>query len=581
MREQTNMSKIDMSKRSALAGLLVLCSGMMACEQPNWEDPAYIVTQMETGDATARRIAFGHLDALEDDKKMAAVPVLTKLYLEGADDQDKYIDTLLVLRAPEAKDAYLAEVKTNKNEKGGAAAEVLGEIKAKEAIPAMTELYKSTDSSQVKEGILRGFTYMPDAAMVPVLVETLKLDADNNPIALHSYSCDILGDIALQNPGALDADATATLVRAMFLTNNKNQNIAAECGIAVQKLGAPAIPELVKTYKLENQPVQQLMLGYKFPTNQPRWVAATRLGSLQAKELVPLAVENIPAKRDIPETASTSRDKAIGWLTMEGQLISEEMLALGDIGSSDARDVLVKAMQGEYDESWSEIKNGVGGLAFVQFRQDAARALNRIGDRSVTSNILESAQDMKTFSWVVDNAKAVAAHNKTKLPSAAELYSYNVTLAQAYANLSEASGKADYEKWIASVEDADLKKELEKMLPAFDLQATCAGKGDAAAQAKCYGEKATDSDPVLHQKAIYELTRLPAEAAAPVIAEKLSTDNLTARELLAFAAYRLPSKQALTTAEKLLEDESSRTGDDYRLDRRRLKYLAAWLKNNT
>ena len=102
MREQTNMSKIDMSKRSALAGLLVLCSGMMACEQPNWEDPAYIVTQMETGDATARRIAFGHLDALEDDKKMAAVPVLTKLYLEGTDDQDKYIDTLLVLRAPEA-----------------------------------------------------------------------------------------------------------------------------------------------------------------------------------------------------------------------------------------------------------------------------------------------------------------------------------------------------------------------------------------------------------------------------------------------------------------------------------------------
>ncbi len=560
---------------------LAACLCLSACEQPNWEDPNYVAQQLETGDAATKLVAFGHLKALDDEKKKVTVPVLTKLYLEGAENQDKFMDVLLVLRDPAAKDAYLKEVEENKNNKGGAAAEVLGEIKAKDAIDAMSKLYTTTDSSDVKQGILRGFTYMPDAQMVPVLVETLKLDVDNNPIALHAYSCDILGDIVQEKPEALDDAGRAVLVRSIFLANNKNQNVGTECGIAVQKLGKAAIPELLKTFKLENKQVQQLMMSYNFPNNQPKGTATTRLGTLQAKEVAPLIIEDIDKERELPASVSTDRNKAIAWLSMEAQSLSEEILVLGDLGAVEGKEKLIKAMNGEYEKVWDEMKNAVGLLLFVQLRQDAAKSLNRIGDRSVAGDVLKAAQDMKSFKPLVDNLKAVAAHNKTPVPPAAELYSYNVTLAQVYANLADASAKEGFEKWANSVSDEGLKKELLKIVPAFDLQKECASKGDAKAQATCYGAKVDDQNSIISQKATYELMRLPTEVAAPVIASKLGTDNLEARELISFAAYRHPSKEALAAAKKILEDESSRTGQGYALDRRRLKYLAAWLANNT
>lgn len=568
-------------KNAMILGGVIASMSLVACEQPNWEDPKYVAQQLEQGDGPMKLLALDHFQALDDEQKKIAVPAVTKLYLANDPSQSKHIDLLLQLRDPQAKEAYMAEVKNNTNKKGGAAAEVLGEIKAKDAIPDIVGLYKSTDSDQVKQGILRGFQYMPDPLMVPMLVETLALDVDNNPIALHAYSCEILGDIVQEKPESLDDAGRKTLVQAIFLANNKNQNVGTECGIAVQKLGAPAIPALLETFKLENKSVQKLMMSYNFPSNQPKGTATTRLGTLQAKDAAPLLIADIGKERLMPEGVTSSRDKAIGWLTMEAQSLSEEILVLGDLGTPEAKDTLIKAMQGDYDKSWAEMKNAVGLLLLVQLRQDAARALNRVGDRSVAPDILKSAQDMKSFEVLVDNVKAVAAHNKTKVPPAAELYSYNVTLAQVYANLAEASGKADYETWIAGVKDDGLKKELQKMLPAFDLQAECAAKGDAKAQAACYGAKVEDPNSVVHQKAIYELIRLPSEAAAPVIAEKLGTSNLGVRELLTFAAYRHPSKAALEKVEATLAAETSRTGADFALDRRRLKYLGAWLANNT
>ena len=571
-----------MTTTAPLKALLALSLSalLLACEQPNWGDPNYVAQQLEQGDASARAVAMDKLELLEDDQRRVAVPVLTKLYLADDEDKKKQMEILLELRDERAKDAYLKEVESDATEQGGAAAEVLGEIKARDAIDAIAKLYQSTDSDMIKQGILRGFAYMPDEKMVPLLVETLKLDVDNNPIALHTYSCEILGDIVQQNPDALDEEGRRVLIRSIFLANNTNQNTGTACGLATQQLGAPAVPILFETFKLENEAVQKLMMKYGFPSNQPKAAAATRLGTLRAKEAAPLLIEDLPKARALPEALLSSRDASMAWLTMEGQALSEAILTLGDLGAMEAKPVLLEVVRGEHEESWAEIKNAVGLLVFVQLRQDAAKALNALGDREAAEELFKGAQDMKSFEPLVENVKAVAAHNKTPLPSAAELYSYNVTLAQAYANLAESDKKEAFEEWVKGVEDAPLRAELEKFIPAFDLHAECAAKGDIKAQAACYGAKVEEPNAALHQKAIFELQRLPSEVAAPIIAEKLSTENLAARELLTSAAYKHPSQAALDQVNATLEAEASRGGPNYSRDRTRLKYLSAWLANH-
>jgi HEAT repeat protein len=574
---------MKISRAIALSSLALAALATTGCEQPNWGDPAYISQQLEQKDPAARRVALGHLDALPDEKKREVVPSLTKVYMEKDANQKAIIDMLVVMRDPAAKDAYLEEVKTNAGGKAGAAAEALGESKAKDAIPAMLELLDKTDDPDVKQGILRGFTYMPDPSMVPGLLKLLALDVDNNPIALHAYSCEILGNLAQEQPQALNGDARDALVRGIFLSNNTRQSTDKECGLAVQQLGAPAIPTLIKTYKGEFEPVQQLMLAYKFSSNRPKGVATTRLVAMRAKEAGPLFIEDIQAKKELPEAETVSRDRSINYLTMEAQTVSEEILGLGDLGTPEARDTLVKAVKGELDENWEELKNAVGLLIIVQLHQNAATALNRIGDRSAAPALLDAAKDFKTFSALTENLIAVAKHNKTDIPDAITLYGYNIVVAQAYAYLADASGKDAYVSWVDSLgKDMEgLKKELDKFKPLFDLQAECAGKGDPKAQAACYGEKLKSDDEYVRGKAVYELTRLPSEAAAPVLAANAGIDKLNTRELVTFGLYRHPSKEALAKVEETLEKEKDRSGTDYKLDQRRLQMLAAWLKNNS
>lgn len=569
------------TRAGMFCGMLAATITLAACEQPRWNDPAYISAQIEQTEPAPRRVALGHLEALPEEQQREVIPALVKVYLEKDTNQKQIIDRLVMLRDPAAKDAYLEEVKTNAGGKAGAAAEALGESKVREAIPAMVELLEKTDSAEVRQGILRGFTYMPDPAMVPGLMKLLALDADNNPIALHAYSCEILGNLAQEQPQALNTAAVEAVVRGVFLSNNTRQNTANECGLAVQQIGKPAIPVLIKTYKGEFESVQKLMLAYKFSANRPKGVATTRLVSLQAQEAGPLFLADILEKKELPQEETVNRDRSINYLTMEAQTLSEELLGLGDLGYMEAKDGLLKALKGELDENWGELKSAVGLLIMVQLRQNAATSLNRLGDRSVAPDLLAAAKDFESFGALPENMIAVAKANKTEVPGTLTLYGYNIVMAQAYAFLADASGKAEYDAWLAGLKDAGLKTELGKFSKLFDVQAECAAKADAKAQAECYGAKLGDEDPNVRAKAAHELVRLPSAAAAPVLAANIGVEKLDTRELITFGLYKHPSKDALTRVDEILKKDEDRSGASYKLDRRRLIMLRAWLKNNS
>lgn len=569
-------------RRIAAVAAIAGCGfGLSACDKPDWENPEYISKRLVEGDTAERSMALDHLGNLDREEQKKTAAALNQVYLEAGPNQKDVMQILVQLRAPEAKDAYLQEVRENPTGYAGGAAEALGSAKATEALPDLIELYKSTDSNDTKEGLMRAFRHMPDAKLVELLTETLELDVDNNPIALHAYSCEILGDVAEDSPEALDDAAKKALVKAMFLGNMTGQNVSRECGVAIQQLGAPAVPLLVETFEGKNEAVNTLLNSYnrqpeyEFPANRVKSVSAVRLGALKADEAVDVFLEDLNSTKGLPDGITGAH--AANYLRNEGQATSEIINALGEMGAEQAVDLLAGVVKNEkiHDE-WDEISDWSVEL---QLRQDAAAALVHLGDREAAGTLLEMAEkgqvdDMQTL------AEAAARQEQPMDPL--ERYQFNWIMAQSYLQLA-GSDAADGLKQIAAAsenKDPKLKEKIESFLPAAEKAAECLENDDDAAKAECFGEMLADKeDKEVRLKAAFELSRLPAAAASPVVAANLGVDDMETREALTFAGYRVPSEELASAIDENLEKEKSK-GKDYELDHYRKKLLRAWLKNN-
>ncbi|QDG54606.1 hypothetical protein FIV42_28825 [Persicimonas caeni] len=566
--------------RKLAAALVALClvPALTACEQPDWENPDYISKRLMEDDPTGRTLALQKLGELDEEAKKKVAPALAKVYLDGGQNQKDAMQILVQLRVPEAKDAYMKEVQENATGYASAAASALGEAGVKEAIPDMIALYKSSDDNELKQGLLQAFAHMPDPQMVGLLTETLNLDVDNYPIALHAYSCEVMGEIAQKTPQSIDEPAKQALVKGLFLGNMKGQNVSKECGLAVQQLGSPAVPLLIQTFKGENKEVQDLLLKYNkppnfsFPANRTKAVAAVRLGGLKTSKAVEPFLADLNSTKEAPEQLSGQH--AIQWRVTEAQATSEIINGLGDIGDKKATEVLAGIVKKEkIEEEWDEITDYQVEL---QLRQDAAFSLVRLGDRAGTDALLEMAEK----GVITDLEKlAVQVQGTPREMPITDRYQFNWMMAQAYAYLTDADGLDGLVALIKNTKEKELKKKYESFIPAIKEGGKCLAKGKPADQADCFGKLLASKDKVVAKKAAYELSRLPPQAAGPVVAKNLAHDNLEVREVLTFAAYRVPTKSMVDTIDKLLEDEKDK-GGAYKLDHYRMKLLRAWLENN-
>ncbi len=567
--------------RALIIGLLaaVGVGTLSGCEKPDWKSPDYISKRLEEGDTTARTIAIKHISDLKEADQKKVAPALAKVYMDGGGNQKDAMQILVQLRVPAAKGAYLKELHDNATGYASACAEALAEIGDKGALPDMVSMYKSSDDVELKQGLLRAFTHMPDPQMVGMLTDTLNLDPDNYPIALHAYSCDILGDIAQKSPQAINLAAKKALVRGLFLSNTKNQNTAEDCGLAVQQLGSPIVPLLLETFQGKNKSVNTLLLkydqppAYAFTQNHAKGVATVRLAALKSKKAVDPILEDLKSKKEAPKQLSGQH--AVGWRTKEGQDTSEELLGLGDIGDKKATDVLSDVVKGKYvDDEWDDITDG---FVELQLRQDAGTALVRLGNREAASALL----DMAKKGVIIDLEKRAAMIQNTKNPMPIlQRYQFNWMMAQDYADLAGADGLDGLVALIKETKEPELKKKYKSFIPMLKEGAKCLKRGKPEQQAKCFDGMLASKNALVREKAAYELSRLPAQVAGPVVAKHLVDDHLETRELLTFAGYRVPTKGLVDALDKVLDKEADKTTKPYHLDHNRLKLLRAWLKNN-
>ena len=565
-------------------GATIAASSMFAvgCESPDWKNPEYVKKQIVEGDPASQRTAIGHLANLPEDAQRSLVGALTEVYKAKGPNQKDAMQILVQLRDPSAKDAYLMELETDETGYAGASAEALGEAGAKDAVPKMLEILGKTDKNEVKLGIIQAFGHMPTPQMVAPLIDVLKLDVDANPIQLHAYACEVLGNLALEDKAALSEEAIKQVTLAAFYGNMAGQSLDLECGLAIQKIGAPAIPALIAIFKGEREDVQTLMMKYdtgnaSFPQNAPKLIAAKRLVSLRAQEAVEPFKAFVDQPRAAPETVKGL--KANEWRLKEAQVISEILLGLGDLGATSTSQLLRDILSGQYlDGEWADIN--VEWSIELQLRQDAAFGLNRMPDRSAIPALLEAAEKGVIADLEVRSA---LLEKSGKAPAATERYQFNWIVFQTAAMLSDGSDLAQFEALVKKTSEKypDLGKKMAESIGLVKIAAECKAAGDPAAQATCYGGKLKDNDPEARAKAAWELGRLPDAAGRKVILDNLGTDFLDAREILTFDLYRMPSKEAIAKIDEVLVAEESKGGANYRLDHYRLRLLRAYLVNNT
>lgn len=552
---------------------------LTGCEVPAWEDPAYISKKLAEGDAASQSMALDRLSQLPMEKQKEAVPGLVAAYKQGGAVQKDAMQALVQLRDERAKEAYLEELKSNATNYASAAATALGELKATDTLDAMIEVLKSTDDVDLKSGIIQAFKYMPESKLVGPLVEVLKLDVDSNPIMLHAYACETFVDVVTAHPEAVTEEAIKQVTLAVFFANNMNQNVDMECGLAIQALGPKGIPELIKIYKGQREDVQSLMLKYETPTsgitqNHPKLIAAKRLASLRAKEAVPTFIEDLSSVKEAPKTVQGMT--AVNWRVKEGQVTSETIYALGDIGDVSGKDVLSDVLLNNIADKWDDITDG---LIELQLRQDAASALNHLGDRSALPVMLKMASE----GVVNDLEKRAALLEKGGQPvKEIERYQFNWMVASEYAQLATAAQRSAWDEMVTNTAKKypELAKKMSEFTPMFEIAKECGGKTTPAEQAECYDGKIKDPNPVIRNKAAWELGRLPADVAGPALVKALPTDFLDTREILTAGIYRNPTKEAVKAVDTLIEKEANNSQMPYKLDRLRLNLLRVWLKTS-
>ncbi|MFP4597344.1 MAG: HEAT repeat domain-containing protein [Persicimonas sp.] len=569
------------STRHLTALLCAACCtlALTACEQPDWSNPDYIQKTLEEGDYTERREAINNVDELDEEDQEKVAGALAKVYLEEDRLKEDAMAMLSQVRSADAKEAYLHEVRTDEAGYAGAAAEALGIAEVTAALDEMIELYESTDDSDVQQNLLRGFVHMPDPKLVAPLTETMHLDADNNPIRLHSDACDILGDIAAKSPDAIDEKANRALVRGIFVSNNKGQDVSKECGLALQKLGDPAVPTLLETFRGENKEVNTLLRKYNqgpeylFPANTAKNDTAVILGMMRAEQAVDVFLDDLKSEKTAPDQLSGKHASA--WRMKEVQATSSMIKALGEIGSEKATEFLTDVVKGKYvTEEWDEI---TAALEELQVRQDAGFSLVESGDREAADVLLETAKD----GVIIDLEKRAAMIEDTDQPMPIkQRYQFNWMMAQAYADLADADGKEALAKLAESTEEEELAERYESFLPMIEKGGACLSKDKPDAQAKCLGELLGDDDQLVREKAAYELGRLPKEAAAPIVAEHLDHRDMATRELIILAGFNVGDESLIKRIDEVLDDEKNRRGDEYKPIRLQLKHLQAWLTNN-
>jgi HEAT repeat protein len=396
----------------------------------------------------------------------------------------------------------------NANRTNEEIATALGLLKAKAAVPKLIELIDKSRHNYAQLKAIRALGQIGDAAAIEPLSK-IALEHENKFIRKNAVEA--LGEIG-------DLKATDALIQMMFI-EFQGVSFYKEASYALYLLGPGVADALLDTMAGKNEKVNKYFEktgGLKDTAIRAK--CGVVLGDLRD----PRATKPLLEAYD---TAVKSKDPVV--------LVSAA-LALGAVGDTAAVKPLAEQM---VDVDASK-------------RDSLMRALNLLADRSVAPTMIE-AMTAKHF---VDSCvklqygskeECAAEDNKPSLEAAQK------AAAEHASNLAGPEHAEAYKKVVEAETNAAIKEHMMKRMPRVDAAVEC--KGDAA----CWAGKLKSPDPLLREKAAWELGRIKDKSTIPALTEALGDAKPEARWAAIMAYFNYGDASAIPAIEKRLEDEAS------------------------
>lgn len=402
----------------------------------------------------------------------------------------------------------------------------LGELKYKAALPKLIELAgKAHDYAQVKA--IRALGAMGDPSAIDTL-NRLALDPQENPY-VRKMAVVALGDIG-------DLKATDALIQMMFI-ESKGNSFYREASFALFQLGPGVADALLDTMAGKNEKVNQY-----FEKNGGQKDAAikTKCGVVLTDFRDRRAVQPLI---DAFQTGAKGDALVLVWTAH----------ALGILGDPAAVPVL-KAQMMDVDASK---------------REPLMMALNQIGDRSVVSDMIKG---MTVKDFVERCVKeGYGTRDECASPDTkAQLQGAQKSAADAASNLGGPEALEDYKKVMAQETDTGVKAYGQQRLPRLEAAAECKANG------ACWAGKLKSPDPLVREKAAWELGRIKDPATIAALGEALGDAKPAVRSAAIMSYWIYGDASVVPAIEKRLEDEVSSA--DFAKVNEDLKRLLLYLK---
>jgi HEAT repeat protein len=388
--------------------------------------------------------------------------------------------------------------------------QTLGMLGEKKAVPKLVEAMQKSRDDYVVLKAVRSLGQLKDPGAVAPLS---KVALEHNNKFMRKNAVQALGELG-------ELSATDVLVRMMFI-EYQGVSFYKEASFALYQLGPGVADKLLETMSGNNKEVNadfEKTGGVKESAIKAK--CGFVLGDLRDKRAVDPLIEAFKG--------ATQPDK------LDPVVIAFSAAPLGALGDAKAVPVL-KAEMGTLDAS---------------LRDPIMRALNQLGDRSVVPDMITA---MTKDSFVAKCVKDTGSSKEDcgSDETAAALHAAQQAAADNASNLAGAEHLEAFKKAVDAEQAPKVKAYFEARLKRVQAAGEC--KLDAA----CWAKKLDDAEPVVREKAAWELSRIKDASTIDRLAKALTDTKPEARSAAIMAYWAYGDERAIPAIEKQLEDESS------------------------
>jgi HEAT repeat protein len=514
----------------AVAGLGVGCSGISDCKQ----DGAVCAEMLNAnGAGCAQAYQLKHsekkrkycehaVDLVGDQAVKAAIPGLVAMLEQpesGVPDDNHRQDAAKALGKigdPAAVEALMAAVDLKAgtssdprdkmaNRANEAIASALGEIGDKRATPKLIEIMdKGRDNYTVLKAV-RSVGQLKDESAVEKL-EQIALEHSNKFMRKNAVVA--LGDIG--SPKAID-----TLIQMMFI-EYQGVSFYPEASFALYQIGPASADLLLETMALKNEAVNKIF----------EKSGGIKESAVKAKCGFVLGDLRDPRALDpLLEAFKTAANPD----SLDPVILSFSAPPIGALADPKAVPVLTSQM-GTIDQS---------------IRDPILQALVMIGDTSPVNDMitLMTREDFVAKCMKLGNSLDACVAEKDSRRGAQE------TAIDHASNLATGDSLERFQAIAEAEPDEKLKQYMQERTKRVQVAAEC--KEDAG----CWAKKLEDSDPLIRERAAWQLKRLKDESTLDALTKALTDKNRKARFAAIHAYWAYGDGRAVETIEKTLEDE--------------------------